>query len=42
MVPWNTISEKAPFADAFKARGSLWMAIIVSFGGLAGILDTSG
>lgn len=40
MVPWNTISESAPFADAFKARGSLWMAIIVGFGGLAGILDT--
>ncbi|KIZ00795.1 basic amino acid/polyamine antiporter, APA family [Monoraphidium neglectum] len=28
IVPWNTISESAPFADAFKSRGCLWMAII--------------
>lgn len=41
MVPYYTISEKAPYADAFNARGALWMSIIVGFGGLAGILDTS-
>lgn len=40
MVPWQDINVKAPFSEAFKARGSMWMAIIVSFGGLAGILDT--
>lgn len=40
IVPWQTISERAPFADAFKARGCLWMSVIVGFGGLAGILDT--
>lgn len=40
MVPYGEINVKAPFAEAFKSRGAVWMAIIVSFGGLGGILDT--
>ncbi|WIA13510.1 hypothetical protein OEZ85_007083 [Tetradesmus obliquus] len=40
MVPWQQINASAPFAQAFKDRGAMWMSIIVSFGGLAGILDT--
>eukprot|EP00878_Enallax_costatus_P009963 GHUV01010401.1.p1 GENE.GHUV01010401.1~~GHUV01010401.1.p1 ORF type:complete len:422 (+),score=60.12 GHUV01010401.1:2000-3265(+) len=40
MVPSSQINIKAPFSEAFKAKGASWMAIIVAFGGLAGILDT--
>jgi hypothetical protein len=38
MVPWQQINASAPFAQAFKDRGAMWMSIIVSFGGLAGAL----
>jgi hypothetical protein len=40
MVPWQQINASAPFAQAFKDRGAMWMSIIVSFGGLAGAADT--
>jgi amino acid transporter len=37
MVPWQQINASAPFAQAFKDRGAMWMSIVVSFGGLAGV-----
>ncbi|KAI8473742.1 MAG: amino acid permease-domain-containing protein [Monoraphidium minutum] len=40
MIPYASISERAPFSDAFRDKGSLWMSIIVGVGGLMGILDT--
>jgi hypothetical protein len=36
MVPWQQINVSAPFAQAFKTRGAMWMSVVVSFGGLAG------
>lgn len=40
MLPYQAISTSAPFAAAFTARGAPWMAIIVGFGSVCGILDT--
>ena len=33
MVPYTDISVSAPYADAFKSKGLIWMAVIISFGG---------
>lgn len=40
MLPYQEIAASAPFAAAFNARGAPWMAIIVGFGSVCGILDT--
>lgn len=40
MLPYEKIDINAPFAKAFNARGASWMAIVVSFGSVMGILDT--
>lgn len=40
MLPYQQINPQAPFAAAFNARGAPWMAIIVGFGSVCGILDT--
>jgi hypothetical protein len=40
MVPYQDIVTQSPFTSAFNARGARWMAIIVGFGSVCGILDT--
>jgi amino acid transporter len=40
MLPYAEINSSAPFAAAFEARGARWMAIVVGFGSVCGILDT--
>ena len=40
MLPYTEITTAAPFAAAFTARGANWMAILVGFGSVCGILDT--
>lgn len=40
MVPYQDINSQSPFTSAFNTRGARWMAIIVGFGSVCGILDT--
>lgn len=40
MLPYQEINTSAPFADAFNKSGARWMAIVVGFGSVCGILDT--
>lgn len=42
MMPYkaNEPAPPAPFATAFKTHGASWMAIVVGFGSIFGILDT--
>ena len=40
MVPYQFLGEDAPLAEAFKSKGLNFVAVLISFGAVAGLTTT--